>query len=91
MSLTKENITRELLEKAAADLNKTILDEESVISIDGVMEDALQADVLEVGEMLVETDIPELKAKTKEVLAAMGIELFVEKEEKEEVVVEESE
>ncbi len=80
MALTKENITRELLEKAATDLNKTILDKESMILIDGVMESALEADVLEVGKMLIETDITELKAKTKEVLGAMEVKLFVEKE-----------
>jgi len=89
MALTKENITRELLEKVAADLNKTILDAESAIPIDGVMEDAFRADVLEVGGMLIAGDVSKLKPETGEVLGAMGIELFVEvkgTDEKEEIV-----
>ena len=91
MALTKENITRELLERVATDLNKTILDAESAILIEGVVENALRADVLEVGEMLVPDDKPGLRAQTKEALGALGIELFIEKEEENPIKKEEGE
>jgi len=85
MALTKENITRELLEKVAADLNKTILESDDPIPIDDVMEDALRADILEVGGMLVVEDMPKLKSETGEVLGAMGIELFAKVKDTDEV------
>lgn len=76
MKLEKNDITKKLLEAAAADLNEAVLDPKSaILTGNGIKKDAIQRDVLEVAEMLIGEDIPGLNPRTIRVLETLGAEL----------------